>query len=125
VEDKAEWSPSGPPLRKPLRHWIHASELMAPVAGERATIIRRILFSRHVRSAVKIFPVSAMIERPLLSLSFLLLRALARLQGLRLTLVKRAPRSFPHLNARARARHAVYLTAASLDTRYVRARKRA
>lgn len=30
---------------------------------ERETIIRRILFSRHVRPAVKIFPVSAMIER--------------------------------------------------------------
>jgi len=78
AEDKAEWSSVG---RKPLRHWIHASELMAPVAGERATIIRRILFSRHVRPAVKIFPVSAMIERsssplppPLVSFSFLSLR---------------------------------------------------
>ncbi|KAL0130144.1 hypothetical protein PUN28_002029 [Cardiocondyla obscurior] len=36
---------------------------MAPVLAERETIIRRILFSLYVRPAVKIFPVSAMIER--------------------------------------------------------------
>jgi len=36
---------------------------MVPVLAERKTIIGGILFSPYVRSPVKIFPVSAMIER--------------------------------------------------------------
>lgn len=98
---------TGSSQRETLRHWNHANKLMAPVPAERGTIIRRILFSRHVRPAVKIFPVSVMIKRlpsvpPFLSLSTFPLfpfsyYILARLQGY---LPRQPPPSFLHLNAR-------------------------